>query len=594
MSSVSLINSATDIPGEISLEAEGMDPGETGGANSAALVRALAKATTAGGGSVTLLKPGTYAVTADTFTPPSNTEFRIGPNVKFSIAGVTVPLTSLASITTPRPTNVSGASRALLVGDSMAYFTWVQATTATGVVDNGDGTATITFPGSHNFVVGDPIAVNTAPDRKFNVMDGVVTARVNSGTFSATYTLGGRTSSVTSATPLAFYQRFTNPQAWFPWLEFLLGQKYVMTMCAAGGADISQALDLLYKTSPGLYDECFINIGTNDIYARGNTFAQVQTDFIKLINAARLYSQNLTVLLIPPRMNTSFGWTAGKRDIHLQINRWLWDYCRTLGITPVDTFRSVANALTYIDAVSGEADPTTNFNSSDGVHPSNLGGIAIATDVYNAVKNRFGGGTGFKISHAKIATGTGSFNLLANSGFTGTGGTKTAGTGSITGNVPDSWTLENTSGSPALTTTISARTVASDGDAYGNNFQIACVYGGAGTNIYRLINTSSIHASVTAGQSYKLRIPVTLTSVTGMTGIELVVFGSAGGGGNPSAYALQGTAQVITQNLTGVLETPAWKAPASGLTSLLCFLRVYHSSGGSTLVVNKPEFVPVV
>jgi len=546
------------------------------------------------GGTITILAAGTYYVLGDNFSVPSNTEVVLAPGVLFNVGGAVVPLVSLTGALTKNKVNVSGASRALLIGDSMAYFTWVQATTATGVVDNGNGTATITFSGSHNFVVGDPIAVNAAPEQKFNVMDGVVTARVNSGTFTATYTLGGRTSSVTSATPAAFYPRFTNPQAWFPWLEFFLGQKYALTMCAAGGADTAQALDLLNQTQKAQYDECFINIGTNDIYARGNTFAQVQAGLIKLINAARLYSPNVTVLLIPPRSNTSTGWSAGKRDIHLQINRWLWDYCRTLGITPVDTFRSVANALTYIDAASVEADPTANFNIADGVHQSNIGGVAIATDVYNAVKNRFGGGTGFKMSHAKIATGTGSFNLLPNSGFTGTGGTKTVGSGSITGNVPDSWTLENTAGSPALTTTISARSVASGGDAYGNNLQIACVYGGAGTNTYRLINTSSIHASVTAGQSYKFRVPVTLTSVTGMTGLELVVFGSAGGGGNPSAYAMQGTAQVLAQNLSGVLETPAWKAPDSGLTSLLCFLRVYHSSGGSTLVVNKPEFVPVV
>jgi len=546
------------------------------------------------GGTVQILGAGTYYVLGDNFNTAANPEVVIAPGVQFSFGGAVGPLVSLTNSLIRNKVNVSGASRALLIGDSMAYFTWVQATTATGVVDNGDGTATITFSGSHSFVVGDPIAVNTAPDRKFNVMDGVVTARVNSGTFTATYTLGGRTSSVTSATPTAFYPRFTNPQAWYPWLELLLGQKYALTMCAAGGADTAQALDLLSQTPKAQYDECFINIGTNDIYARGNTFAQVQTGLIKLINAARLYSANVTVLLIPPRANTSAAWSAGKRDIHLQINRWLWDYCRTLGITPVDTFRSVANALTYIDAASVEADPTANFNSSDGVHQSNLGGIAIVTDLYNGVKNRFGGGTGFQFSHAKLATGTGSFNLLTNPGFTGTGGTKTIGTGTITGNVPDSWTLENTSGSPALTTTIAARSVASNGDAYGNNLQIACVYGGAGTNIYRLINTTSIHGSVTAGQSYKLRLQVSLTSVTGLTGIELVVFGSAGGGGNPSAYALQGTAQVIAQNLSGALETPPWTAPASGLTSLLVFLRVYHSSGGSTLVVSKPEFVPVV
>ena len=99
MSSVSLINSATDIPGEISLEAEGMDPGETAAANSAAINRALTKASANGGGYISLMKPGSYAITADNFTAVANTSFFIGAGVAFTVSSVVVPLASLSSMT---------------------------------------------------------------------------------------------------------------------------------------------------------------------------------------------------------------------------------------------------------------------------------------------------------------------------------------------------------------------------------------------------------------------------------------------------------------------------------------------------------------
>lgn len=85
MSSVSLINSATDIPGEISLESEGMDPGETAAANSAAINRALTKTLNNGGGLISLTKPGVYSITADNFTPTANTFVMFGNGVQFKI-----------------------------------------------------------------------------------------------------------------------------------------------------------------------------------------------------------------------------------------------------------------------------------------------------------------------------------------------------------------------------------------------------------------------------------------------------------------------------------------------------------------------------
>lgn len=121
MSSVSLINSATDIPGDLSLEGEGMDPGETPISNSAALTRALLKAQNNGGGTLTLTKPGTYAVSADSFTYGSNTLLSIGPGVGFSVSGVSQRLSSIAPITTT--TKLGRAAKrpnsVLLVGDSI-------------------------------------------------------------------------------------------------------------------------------------------------------------------------------------------------------------------------------------------------------------------------------------------------------------------------------------------------------------------------------------------------------------------------------------------------------------------------------------------
>ena len=79
----------------ISCEDAGASPDVSAETNTRAIQEALN-----GGGLVTLTKPGTYRVTADSLTYASTTKFMVGPGVKFSVGGVIKPLRSLAPVVT--------------------------------------------------------------------------------------------------------------------------------------------------------------------------------------------------------------------------------------------------------------------------------------------------------------------------------------------------------------------------------------------------------------------------------------------------------------------------------------------------------------
>lgn len=119
------ISSPTDVPGAITLELEGADPGETGAANNAAIARALAKASAAGGGVVSLCKPGTYAISADNFVVPPATSLYLAPGVYFTLNGARIiPFTLAAFITrpvfNPQPNPISGQVNWASFGDSFS------------------------------------------------------------------------------------------------------------------------------------------------------------------------------------------------------------------------------------------------------------------------------------------------------------------------------------------------------------------------------------------------------------------------------------------------------------------------------------------
>lgn len=478
----------------------------------------------------------------------------------------------------------------MLCGDSNTSFWFDQGPTVTAIVNNGDGTGTVTFNASHNWTVGHPITVNASTDRVLNSFSGTVTAMLNTNPYWVTYTLTNRTSPVTSGSASGtgcLYPLRTAPLGFATWLQALQSKRLAYVNACAGGADSGQILtmyrDALEEAQAAKVSDVVVMAGTNDIYARGWDFATTQAslkaliDYIVSTTTARIWWCNVL-----PYGSSGGAWSAGKQVIHNRINRWIWRYGQQIGVTVVDTWRAAQNGLTMVNPAAGNPDFTTGFAGADVTHTANLGALALARSLDTLMRQAasvqplmFQGG------HSAIH---GQGNAFANPSLTGTAGTKTVGSGTITGTVPDSWTVENTSGTGTLTLTSPVRTVAADGDASGNNLQVVP---SVSANTWRLINSTSIHSAVTAGEVREASIPLTITGAAGLTGIELVVFGTKSSGGNEN-FGFVGASNAITGDFGGVIRAPRWTVPAN-LTNLLVFLRFTGATAG-TFVIGKPSF----
>lgn len=482
--------------------------------------------------------------------------------------------------------------KVLVVSDSMLQFGLDVAPTVTAIVDNGDGTATLTFSGATNFVVGGEVFVNMAPDRKYNTFGSRITAMSGSAPYTITYAMASRTSPVTgaaAANTLVYYPQRKSVIGAIGWFEFFFNGALSAQYAMAGGADSGQCLTMLDDAvaADSTTEDILICCGMNDVYARGWSFATCKASHAALIDAAAATGKTVHIVTIPPRNSADPAWSSAKQTVHNQLNKFLWAYAKKLGLTPLDSWRATNNGETWVNPAATNPDPVSGFTSAtDYTHPLVRGAAALGKLIGEALAKR--AVKPFIPSHKSIANQS---NLFTNSSLTGTGGTKTAGSGTINGTVPDGWTVEITAGTPTVTLTSPARTVAADGDADGNNLQAVCAYSGSGTQTFRLLQ-SGMHASLTPGERYRVLIPVTITGASGMTGMEAIAFGTGTGSGNLNIGHLVGTGVALTGDYDGAFVIPEFEAPAS-LASLSVFARFYFTSGGATIKFGKPTFEAV-
>jgi len=482
----------------------------------------------------------------------------------------------------------AGSSGTLLVGDSNTAFMFDQGPSVTAIADNGDGTGTVTFSGSHNWAVGGRITVNNSPVRALNAFDAEVLAQVNSGTFTVTYRLGGRTSPVQGASAAAtqtFNMGRYAPIGYAVWLEALQNRRMGYTLAAAGGADATQALTTYndwLSTAPAAPGAVVLMIGTNDVFARGFDFATAQANIKSLVDRIASTTTARLWWLSPPPLNSSaLGWTAGKQTVMNRLIRWMSRYAPTIGASFVDTWRGVQNGSSLVNGAAANPDATANFMLADGTHTSALGALAIARAVSAAMGQvQPSLPLGFQGAHAATQN---QGNAFINSRLTSTGGTATPGGGVISGTVPASWTVEITAGTGTLTLTSPARTVANDGDTDGNNLQ---VIPSVSATTWRVMQ-SGLQTAVTAGETRDLVWPISITGAAALTGVELILFGVKSSGGNEN-LGIAGVSQAITGNFSGSLRIPRWTVP-SGLTALSVFIRFTGATAG-TFVLGKPSF----
>lgn len=464
--------------------------------------------------------------------------------------------------------------RALLVGDSITAQAEVTLATATPyVVDNGDGTLTVTRT-SHSAHVGEPVRITAAPSASLNLMDGEILSIVDANNIKCT--IQGRTHGVTSvaSASVAFPNRRSS-RGWYSWLETLLGEMFSTTWCAVGGARIANLTTLVQDSDAGPHDVGFVCAGMNDIYADGNSLATLQADMTALLALVAARSQKVVLLSVPPRNSADASWSAGKQTIHTQFNRWLYEFAKANNLIFVNTWRATANATTYINSGATEPDPTASF-SFDNTHPSSVGAYAVGLAVKTAIQD-FLGVRGWSPSHVDDL-GADAGNIFTNSNFA----TDTAG-------VPTSWAQSDTTASSTVGNSVAARTVAADGDALGKNAVITYNYGTATGTASTRFRRNNFHASVTAGDYCQLRVPFSVANAAGLLGIELCMFGTDADGTFWQVYGnnLDTNADPHTDTpISGVLMTPPAIIPA-GLSDLDCWVRIYITSAQSSDVTVK-------
>ena len=386
MSSVSLINSATDIPGEISLEAEGMDPGETAAANSAALVRAFTKASANGGGLLTLSKPGIYPVTADNFTYGSKTQLQLGWGVAFSIGGATKPLETLAPIVASAGLH---GMRTVLFGDSMTdLYEQLQVPLTSLSYNQATGVLTIGYT-AHQQATGwyttywDKNYASLTEGRLYQVTRiDANNLSINIGAYAQGVPNGTLSVGAASMRP----QSLRNAEAFVPWLQAASGNRFdIVYNGAQSGDTTAQCISRMYSSCLAYYPKVVIMQmpGINDSGSVDlETISQNQKTIVDAI-ASKV--QKLIILTTTPVAAGEVRATLRIMERVVQLNQRLKDYCRTKpGVIVFDAYRRI------VDPTNTTGLALTNYlRTTDNIHYSMRGGKYVADQLWSQISSSF-------------------------------------------------------------------------------------------------------------------------------------------------------------------------------------------------------------
>jgi len=463
---------------------------------------------------------------------------------------------------------------ALVCGDSItAYYDTALTMTAPYVVDNRDGTATF-YRTSHSLVPGEEFRVSGAPQSKFNLLDGVVDKVLSANAFTAK--LRGRTSPGTSTAGATLYiPRRRSQRGWLSWVEERMGTLFDTTWCATGAAVIEEITYMVRNTELlSAYDFGFVMAGMNDVY-EGQSYADIIADYAELLTLLRQRCKRVVCLSISCRNSADSNWTAARQAIHIQVNRWLYEYCRSNNLIFVDTWRSVANGVTYVNSAATNPD-MNSVMALDNTHPSGVGARAIGNAVYSAISSQLTAGPWLGAHNEQISTNSG--NIFTNSDFA-----------TSAGGVATGWASSDSTTNMNVTPTVAARTVSADGDALGNNQIITLNYGTATGTASTRFRRNNFQASLTAGQYLQCSMPYSLSGAVGLLAVSLELVMSDG----TYTYLVYGSSldsntDPFTDDRSGTLMTRKIVIP-SGITDADIWARIYIDSTqsvGNDLVVK--------
>lgn len=288
-----------------------------------------------------------------------------------------------------------------------------------------------------------------------------------------------------------------------------------------GGGDSEQLLSIFDATVGALRPNyVLLEIPTNDIFARGWAASRSIDAVLTIVNKIKAINAKPIVWLIAPRtagVTTTGGATGGGTLKEcMQVNAWAKSVLPGLGCIVIDPASTVANGVTFANPASNVYAQNANM-LFDGVHDDRAGARAKGRALIAAMKSLVPPPSSQIITTPAEAASAKS--IFKNVALTASPGT--APPAGFTGsNIPDGVTVSR-QGTGGGTVSLVARTVATDGDAFGNNFVIAAT--GAANN-----DQVTITFSISGTQPAEALLSAAISlSVTGQSNVRMCIASAA-------------------------------------------------------------------
>lgn len=367
---------------------------------------------------------------------------------------------------------------AVILGDSWGQYNY-RPTVPSSIVDNGDGTATISGS-SLKIYTGDTIAVGGMATPRLNQLR----ATVLSHTIAA-----GAVTSATYSTAGLFVNRAQSggPFLYTPWQESDNGYWHLgchlagvapdlLANYSSGGAN-SEELELLVPEIVKLRPKaCFVQCGTNNVYALGWAADRTIASLKRIVDA--LVSAAIVPVLgaIPPRLDGSQSAANAARTA--PVNAWAAKYLPMRGGYFVQHWSASASGTPLADPASAIGAASAAV-LGDGVHPARPYAFGYGKALVGPLRAIYP-----RVPALTPADVAANGKLwLDNPMLTGTGGSLVAGGGAISGTAPTGVTVTNLAGTQTVVASVVARTEAVDGEAAGNKLRLVITGAAAGSNI---------------------------------------------------------------------------------------------------------------
>lgn len=498
------------------------------------------------------------------------------------------------------PSPVSGAGKAgltyTLAGSSISAYCHAVSYPTVTFEDRGGGIGRCYGTKiARTYRTGVSVRVGGHSDIRFNQFDSLIIDHDTSTTMGwFDYRIDGPYSPVVTTVELtAFSGTGREPDSstgYGAWMRQALGAGWVCRgNFAISGGDTEQNVAVFDATHKLATPRAVVfDISTNDIYARvwseTRVIAAVQAMVSKILSIGAIP----VVLLVPPR---SSGTDAAKVAVHSKVNLWARTKLPAQGCVVVDPGQGVANGLTFVNQASTLLAANTGM-LVDGVHFDRAGSKACGTLAAQAVAQMVQPQAPVLASNATLAA-------QANSLFTNAALAASPGTAPPTGfsgsNIPEGLSVSR-SGSATAVVSSAARTVAADGDAYGNNlkFVVTSTANNDGIDVAALMSLPNPGDTISSGLRLKVQSITNLRALVvtlrirypGEDGVnftkQIDVLKVAGGALNDSIDTL---VQVPDMQAFSATQKPPGAPNQCTLTVSLLF----SGAGGADLTIAQPS-----